>query len=48
MNGVISFYFGIEAIPSATGTLENDVLTVRYNLLRQLSDFEDAVYMLMP
>jgi hypothetical protein len=47
-NGAIAFYFGIEAVPSATGTLESDVLTVRYSLLMQLSDFEDAVYVLMP
>jgi hypothetical protein len=28
----------------ATGTLENDRLVVRYNLVMQLTDFEDAVY----
>ena len=30
----------------ATGTLANDRLVVRYNLIMQLSDFEDAVYTL--
>ena len=28
----------------ATGTLVNDILTVRYNLAMRLDDFEDAVY----
>ena len=28
----------------ATGTLANDRLVVRYNLIMQLSDFEDAVH----
>jgi hypothetical protein len=28
----------------ATGTLNDGSLTVRYNLIMQLSDFEDAVY----
>jgi hypothetical protein len=30
----------------ATGELSGDVLTVRYNLIMQLTDFEDAVYAL--
>jgi hypothetical protein len=29
----------------ATGSLTADALTVRYNLIMQLSDFEDAVYL---
>lgn len=33
---------------SATATLNDGSLTVRYNLLMQLSDFEDAVYRLAP
>jgi hypothetical protein len=32
----------------ATGTLKGSVLTVQYNLIMQLSDFEDAVYALTP
>jgi hypothetical protein len=32
----------------ATGTLEGEWLTVRYNFIMQLTDFEDAVYALMP
>ena len=31
----------------ATGTLNGDSLTVRYNFVMQLDDFEDAVYVLM-
>ena len=31
----------------ATGTLKGDSLTVQYNLIMQLTDFEDAVYVLM-
>jgi hypothetical protein len=32
----------------ATGTLKGDSLTVQYNLIMQLTDFEDAVYALTP
>lgn len=32
----------------ATGTLHNGTLSVRYNLVMQLSDFENAVYKRMP
>jgi hypothetical protein len=32
----------------ATGTLDGDSLTVRYNLIMQLTDFEDAVYVRVP
>jgi hypothetical protein len=31
----------------ATGTLRGDSLTVQYNLIMQLTDFEDAEYVLM-
>lgn len=30
----------------ATGTLNGDLLTVRYNLIMQLTDFDDATYRL--
>jgi hypothetical protein len=33
---------------SATGTLDGTSLTVQYNLLMQLTDFENAVYVLTP
>jgi hypothetical protein len=32
----------------ATGTLTGDLLTVQYNLVMQMTDFEDAVYALKP
>lgn len=32
----------------ATGTIKTNSLTVRYSIGMQLSDFEDAVYVLMP
>jgi hypothetical protein len=32
----------------ATGTITDGVLTVKYNLIMQLSDFEDAAYRLTP
>jgi hypothetical protein len=32
----------------ATGTLEGNSLTVQYNLIMQLTDFENAVYVLTP
>lgn len=32
----------------ATGTLKGDSLTVQYNLIMQLTDFEDAVYTATP
>jgi len=31
----------------ATGTLKQDSLTVQYNVIMQLTDFEDAVYVLV-
>ncbi len=33
---------------AATGTLKGDSLIVRYNTVMQFTDFEDAVYVLMP
>lgn len=45
-NGVITFEWDGTGGWDATGTLEGDSLTVRYNLNMQLSDFEDAVYVL--
>ena len=32
----------------ATGTIRGDSLTVEYNFIMQLTDFEDAVYALVP
>jgi hypothetical protein len=32
----------------ATGSIRGDSLTVEYNLIMQLTDFEDAVYALVP
>lgn len=32
----------------AVGTVKGDSLTIQYNLIMQLTDFEDAVYTLMP
>jgi hypothetical protein len=32
----------------ATGTVKGDSLAVQYNLMMQLTDFEDAVYALLP
>jgi hypothetical protein len=50
-NGVIVFRWEgwSSAGPwGATGTLTGDLLTVQYNLVMQMSDFEDAVYALKP
>jgi hypothetical protein len=46
-NGVIAFDFGGRN-GGATGSIERDLLTVRYSLTMQMSDFEDAVYALIP
>jgi len=32
----------------STGTIRGETLTVQYNLIMQLTDFEDAVYTRMP
>jgi len=50
-NGVITFEWeGWSAAGpwGATGTIRGDSLTVEYNLIMQLTDFEDAVYALVP
>ena len=50
-NGVITFQWDgwSTAGPwGATGTINGSSLTVEYNLIMQLSDFENAVYSLMP
>ncbi len=46
-NGVIAFDFGGRS-GGATGSIERDLLTVRYSLTMQMSDYEDAVYALIP
>ena len=50
-NGVITFEWeGWSAAGpwGATGTIRGDSLTVEYNLIMQMTDFEDAVYALVP
>ena len=50
-NGVITFEWDGWSLAGpwgATGTLHGDTLTVQYNLIMQLTDFEDAVYQRMP
>jgi hypothetical protein len=50
-NGVITFRWegwSVAGPWGATGTLKGDLLTVQYNLIMQLTDFEDAVYALRP
>ena len=45
--GLINFLFDGSSIAGtwdAMGSIRDDVLTVRYNLIMQLSDFEDADY----
>jgi hypothetical protein len=47
-NGVITFQWegwSISGPWGATGTLKDGLLTVQYNLIMQLTDFEDAVYL---
>ena len=49
-NGVITFQWegwSVAGPWGATGTIDGGVLTVHYNLIMQLTDFEDAVYRLM-
>jgi hypothetical protein len=43
-NGVITFEWA--SWGPCTGTIKDGLLTVQYNLIMQLSDFEDAVYRL--
>ncbi len=50
-NGVITFAWegwSVAGSWGATGTIRGDTLTVQYNLIMQLTDFEDAVYARMP
>ena len=50
-NGVIAFEWEDSSVAGpwgATGTIRGDTLTVQYNLIMQLSDFEDAVYARTP
>jgi hypothetical protein len=50
-NGILTFEWEgwSSAGPwGASGTLSGDSLTVEYNLIMQLTDFEDAVYVLLP
>jgi hypothetical protein len=47
-NGVIAFGWEGGSPWGATGTLNGGSLTVQYNTSMLLSDFEDAVYTLMP
>ena len=43
-NGLISFRFVADGRWVATGTLNGDLLEVRYDVIMELSDFENAVY----
>jgi hypothetical protein len=46
-NGLITFEWegwSVAGPWAATGSINDDSLTVRYNLIMELSDFEDAVY----
>ena len=50
-NGVIMFEWegwSVAGPWGATGTLKADSLTVQYNHIMQLTDFEDAVYVRIP
>ena len=50
-NGVIRFEWegwSVAGPWGATGTLKGDSLTVQYNQIMQLTDFEDAVYVRIP
>jgi hypothetical protein len=50
-NGVITFQWeGWSAAGAwgATGMIKGNSLTVQYNVIMELTDFEDAVYSLMP
>jgi hypothetical protein len=50
-NGVITFEWegwSVAGVWGATGTIRDDTMTVQYNLVMQLSDFEDAVYARTP
>ena len=50
-NGVITFQWegwSVAGPWAASGTLTDGSLTVRYNLIMELTDFENAVYRFMP
>jgi ABC-type transport system substrate-binding protein len=50
-NGVITFQWegwSTAGAWGATGTITGTSLTVQYNLIMQMTDFEDAVYVLKP
>jgi hypothetical protein len=50
-NGVITFEWegwSVAGPWGATATISDDSLSVEYNLIMQLTDFEDAVYVLVP
>jgi ABC-type transport system substrate-binding protein len=50
-NGVITLAWegwSVAGPWGATGTIKGDMLTIQYNLIMQLTDFEDAVYARMP
>ena len=43
-NGRVTFRFAADGRWDAVGTLNGDSLDVRYNVVMELSDFENAVY----
>ena len=50
-NGVVSFDWegwSVAGPWGASGTLEKRSLTIQFNFIMQLTDFEDAVYLLAP
>ncbi|HKH70239.1 MAG TPA: hypothetical protein VKA59_02760 [Vicinamibacterales bacterium] len=50
-NGVITFDWegwSVAGPWGASATLERTSLTIRFNFIMQMTDFEDAVYVLMP
>ena len=50
-NGVMTFDWegwSVAGSWGASGTLEKTSLTIRFNFIMQMTDFEDAVYVLMP
>jgi hypothetical protein len=44
----ISFRFSGDSGWDAEGTLNGDSLTVRYNIMMEMSDFENAIYKRAP
>ncbi len=47
-NSVLGFWWVVGDKPGATGSLEGNFLTVRYDLINRIWGSEDAVYRLMP